>query len=44
MKGSEKPGPSEEYLKLLRGEIDSKEYVKLLKEKVNTRLGERNND
>ena len=38
MRGSEKPGPSEDYKKLLRGEITSEEYVRRLKATVDSRL------
>jgi hypothetical protein len=36
--GSLKPGPSEDYKALLRGEITSEEYVRRLKADVDRRL------
>ena len=40
-RGSEKPGPSEDYKALLRGEITSEEYVRRLKATVDRRLRSR---
>lgn len=38
-RGSMKPGPSDDYLALLRGEITSEEYVRRLKARVDYALG-----
>lgn len=37
-RGSRKPGPSPDYIMLLRGEISSEEYVRRLKAVVDARL------
>lgn len=37
VRGSEKPGPSDDYRALLRGEIESAEYVRRLKARVDER-------
>jgi hypothetical protein len=36
---TKKPGPSPEYLDLLKGRITPEEYVKKMKRDVNARLG-----
>lgn len=41
MKGGYKPGPSEDYLRMLRGEITPKEYARALKRRVRRERKER---